>query len=868
MVREKRFYDALEEIFVGAKIEGAGGYVNLLKIKEKYYAKILGKFQNDVNNCEIINGAFREEFFDKLYAFFEKYFSESGSVYFVKTANWQNVYEKVYTDNRDVVLFWKTHMLYYVKSDILFQSIDVAVRDEKGDEDHYFHFAVGTLETKQHNENREIIYAFREQVEMNVKDRYGNQVRKRVCVFDVQYSTHGRKTDINGIVKDTNIPNVILDRAFAAFEKQSKVDFFINKNANAFLTEQLDLYLHQILLETENIFGQQRLDQIKTIKTFALKLIDFISQFEDELVRIWNKPKFVTDSNYVFTLKTIKELVEADYYENLLQQVRDHINTDQEYRADVIETIREIYKQPLQRIYVHKVVIENGIKIEYVKSFKDRKRLTDYLESNPSHKEITEDVTDRGRNLEGFFATYSSDNLCRELSLESLYIDTKYFSPEFRSEILAQVSKSNAIDDVLDGYLVYSDNYHFLSSAMKFRENIDLIYIDPPFNTEGSYAYLDKFKDSTWLSMINDRLLQAKRLLSEQGSFYIHLDHHCNFLGRLIADAALGFDLKREIIWNTSPSLSGLKTAAHNFIRQHDTILFYAGDGAGFNKMYVNYTNAEIEGLGWLDIFRDDEKGLYIHKYTDGAKQLNRHYLDDISVMAIGDTWNDVYSMMYTQNMTRENWGVDNTQKPENLLRRIIQASTNQKEWVMDFYAGTGTTIAAAHKLNRRWVGVEAGGFIESVTLRRMKTVVMGDIRPKLSIDLNWQGGGFFKYYSLEQYEDTLRNMHYKDDQATLFDETNPYGAYIFFADNKLTDVLEIEGDDLKLEFAKLYKNIDWPETISNLLGLPLKGIYPDTFVLQDGDTEIKIRTDFDKMTSSEKLEFLQLIKPLLWWGE
>ncbi len=63
----------------------------------------------------------------------------------------------------------------------------------------------------------------------------------------------------------------------------------------------------------------------------------------------------------------------------------------------------------------------------------------------------------------------------------------------------------------------------------------------------------------------------------------------------------------------------------------------------------------------------------------------------------------------------------------------------------MDFYAGTGTTIAAAHKLNRRWVGVEAGGFIESVTLRRMKTVVMGDIRPKLSIDLNWQGGGFFQ---------------------------------------------------------------------------------------------------------------------------
>ena len=143
-VNEQKFYNALENIFTGAKVEGDSGYVNLLKIKEIYYHQILEKFKIEVSKNNLIEG-FKEEFFDKLYSFFEKYFSESGSVYFVKTANWQRVYEKVYTDNKDVVLFWKTHMLYYVKSDILFQSINVEIQDDKTGATHYFYFDVGYL---------------------------------------------------------------------------------------------------------------------------------------------------------------------------------------------------------------------------------------------------------------------------------------------------------------------------------------------------------------------------------------------------------------------------------------------------------------------------------------------------------------------------------------------------------------------------------------------------------------------------------------------------------------------------------------------------------------------------------------------------
>jgi len=307
-INENKFYEALENIFTGANIEGESGYVNLLKIKSQYYKLILEKFKEQVDAESIIDDSFKEEFFDKLYSFFEKYFSESGSVYFVKTANYQRVYEKVYTDNKDVVLFWKTHMLYYVKSDILFQSINVNIADENfGDFD--FCFDVEDLQAKQNNEKKELVFSFREVKEEKTGEEVLNEkAGKKIFVFDVAYSKNGGKTKIDIIQKEIKKvsritpPEEILQKAFKTFKKQSEVDFFINKNAEKFLTEQLDLYLHQILLNEENKFEQKRLDQLKTIKTFALKIIEFIAQFEDELVRVWNKPKFARNGNYVITI--------------------------------------------------------------------------------------------------------------------------------------------------------------------------------------------------------------------------------------------------------------------------------------------------------------------------------------------------------------------------------------------------------------------------------------------------------------------------------------------------------------------------------------------------------------------------------------
>ena len=136
-----------------------------------------------------------------------------------------------------------------------------------------------------------------------------------------------------------------------------------------------------------------------------------------------------------------------------------------------------------------------------------------------------------------------------------------------------------------------------------------------------------------------------------------------------------------------------------------------------------------------------------------------------------------------------------------------------------------------------------------------------------ISEDLKWKGGGFFKYYFLEQYENTLQRMKYKNSSPnSIWDTKDPFAQYIFYADEKFTDVLNVKDKNIKLDFDKLYPNIDFAETISNLLGLSIKKITDDSVILIDEEKPIK--TNYQKMTNEERLEFARLLKPLLWWGE
>ena len=152
MTKESKFYKALQDVFIGAKIEGEGGFINLMRIKSNYYSQIEKLLKEDINKALEKYPKFREELFDKLYSFFSRYFTESGSIYFNSTPLHNNVYEKVYTNEKDVVLFWKTQMLYYIKTDRIFKSMPVEFEDLK------FYFDASQIENKKANEKRALCF--------------------------------------------------------------------------------------------------------------------------------------------------------------------------------------------------------------------------------------------------------------------------------------------------------------------------------------------------------------------------------------------------------------------------------------------------------------------------------------------------------------------------------------------------------------------------------------------------------------------------------------------------------------------------------------------------------------------------------------
>ena len=252
MIKEQKFYKALQDVFIGAKIEGEGGFINLMKIKSGYYSQIEKLLKKDIDKALEKYPDFRNELFEKLHDFFKRYFTDSGSIYFNSTPFHNNVYEKVYTDEKDVILFWKTQMLYYIKTDRIFRSLPVEFdglkfyfdadklenKKKDGKDSLKFYFDASQIENKKSNEKRSLIFEMK-------------QVRADdTIVFAVKHSERGTRTRTAEIVKELKKKNIkisdeILERAFRIFEKQSEIDFFINKNASAFLQEQFKLWSYQ-----------------------------------------------------------------------------------------------------------------------------------------------------------------------------------------------------------------------------------------------------------------------------------------------------------------------------------------------------------------------------------------------------------------------------------------------------------------------------------------------------------------------------------------------------------------------------------------------------------------------------------------------
>ena len=789
VTKKDKFFEVLRNIFVGAKIEGNSGYVNLMKIKSKYYSEFKEQLHKDIDTkLNDVGRNFEEELYNKLFTFFKKYFSESGSIYFSYTPLQEKVYERIYRDDKDVMLFWKTHMLYYVKTERLFKNMEVE------DEDIIYLFDVADLQHKKSNEKKDLVFEL-------VKAEHTD---KRRIHFSVKYSANGSKNKpeelLKKIKKEKSFGSITLrqvEKVIGIFRRQSEVDYFINKDAKGFLKEQFSLWIKGYLLDDETQFEPARLNQLKALQHIAFNIINIVSQFEDELVRVFNKPKYSHSSNYVITLDKIAE---KDF--------------------------------PL----LEKILKLKGI-AEQIKEW----NALNIVDGKFEVKQII-----NGKKLDEQF--------------KYLPLDTKFIK-ELEFDILALFDD---LDNQLDGRLIHSENYQALNTLRaKYNEQAQIVYIDPPFNTGSDFDYEDNYQDSSWLSLMNDRIQLSKFLLKKSGSYYFHIDYRANFLGRLLLDSIFGKKhLLNEVIYGYR--IQGIKRNA--YANKHDTIFIYTKSNPDTN-IHVFYPEKEIQiyNKPFIDTQLIEAP---ISKITEKDIKIIEDCIKEKK--ALPDKFKDtLFNKYFAETFIRDVWDHDKTkplisgsseylqfqtQKSEGLLSRVILNSSDKGDLVIDYFTGSATTISTAHKLERKWLGVEMGEHFYNVDLPRLKNVLFGT-KMGITEKAEWKGGGFFKYFELEQYSESLSKIKYEDKSSLPTQDI--YHQYLFLKDLKLADdvvKLDEKSKSIKVDLTKLHPSIDIPETLSHLTGKFIKQIKKDEVVFTDGTSIDLTNIDY------------KIVKPLIWW--
>lgn len=317
--------------------------------------------------------------------------------------------------------------------------------------------------------------------------------------------------------------------------------------------------------------------------------------------------------------------------------------------------------------------------------------------------------------------------------------------------------------------IYWGDNLQVMSHLLKeFRGKVDLIYIDPPFDSKADYKKKIKLKDSEaendstifeekqytdiwtndeYLQFMFERLVLARELLSSTGSIYLHCDWHKNHFLRMILDEVFGAtNFRNEIIW----AYFGFKrSTTRKFPQKHDTILSYTKTDNYYwdvqfrphSEEYIKRFKKDATGR----LYRDD-----VNPTGGGARII---YLDETGGDIIDSTWDDIPPVNPVAK-ERQNYP---TQKPEALVERIIKASTKAGDIVFDCFMGAGTTQAAAMKLGRKFLGADINLGAVQVTTKRLIGVA-DELRQKSinSNELYYTGIEFFNVNNYDVFRNPL----------------------------------------------------------------------------------------------------------------
>ncbi|KKL12240.1 hypothetical protein LCGC14_2537750, partial [marine sediment metagenome] len=298
-------------------------------------------------------------------------------------------------------------------------------------------------------------------------------------------------------------------------------EYFVHKNLKGFLVRELDSFITGEVLAFKDINDlknedlHQKLLKVKLVNGILSKIITILSKIEDIQLKILNKKKFVLKTNYVISLDKIKEFAGENYFKSILDKIWGNKKQLQEWN--------------------------DLFKIELIEKLK-------------------------------------STELKNKLKNKHLYlpIDTRFFTDQFKWDLLTAITKNNNLEEILEGVLIKSDNYQGLNLIKKkWINKINLIYIDPPFNTGSKdFPYKNDYLESSWLTSIYNGLVKAKEILNKEGNIFVRIDNTGNHFIRFLLDQVFGkSNFRNEIIINKTKAKRQIKKP---FIQQTESLFFYS----------------------------------------------------------------------------------------------------------------------------------------------------------------------------------------------------------------------------------------------------------------------------------------------------
>lgn len=561
---------------------------------------------------------------------------------------------------------------------------------------------------------------------------------------------------------NSNGERTLLAKHVERYTAKNSFDYFIHKDLGSFLRRELEMYLNTDVMNLEelDLIGStavyRAIARARAIRQIGEKIIDFLAQLEDFQKQLWLKKKFVLETNWCVTLDRIPEEMYSEIAKNEAQ-CQEWIDL---YAVDEINGD-----------------LANGNTSWTVPPS------VDFLKSNPF-----------------------------------LLLDTKHFGQDFIDKLLRSLSETSSLDEQMNGLMIHGENFQALNLlSVRYHNSVQCIYIDPPYNTgNDGFMYKDRYKHSSWLSMMHSRIDLATNLLKQSGTFFTSLDYNEISNLKQILDLIFGSNFEGLISWRRRHNQPNDPTKMIGLVSEY--LLAYSRDSASLKTFGVgkldltgNFSNPDGDTRGeWASkpwkVGSGQTGTRYIITSPDG-KEFHEEWMGD------ENTYKELLAdnrIIFTSNgkglprkkyfrFEREEEGQSATNwwehtyfghnqggsetlsslfgeknllenpKPVELVRGVIQVAGSLVDTVLDYFAGSGTTghsvinLMREDNIFRRYILVEIGDHFDNILLPRMK---------KIAYSSDWKDGKpvakdgvshLIKYMILESYEDTMDSLEVAD---------------------------------------------------------------------------------------------------------